>query len=229
LSGTGRSHDGRPFSPRYLALGDSYTIGEGVPAEESFPLQLCARLRQNGIALQDPVVLARTGWTCAELGAAVRAAPPPWTFDLVSLLVGVNNQYRGLALDSYRAELRELLDQALVFAGGDSRRVVIISIPDWGQTPFGRSAVPNWGQTLFGRPANPAIVSRQIDAFNRVKRVEASTRAARWVEITSLTRSYGQNPAWITGDGLHPSGKQYAAWVERILAEALAALSETRA
>lgn len=200
-----------PSAARYLALGDSYTVGEGVSAEESFPYQLCARLRQAGIAVQEPAILARTGWTCAELSAAIKAASPPWTFELVTLLVGANNQYRGLALESFRAELRELLARAVVFAGGDSQRVVVISIPDWGQTPFGREA-------------NPAAIARQIDAFNRVARAEASAIETRWVEITSLSRTSGSSPDWTAGDGLHPSGKQYAVWVERILPEALAAL-----
>jgi lysophospholipase L1-like esterase len=194
---------------RYLALGDSYTVGEGVSTRESFPYQLHARLRQAGIALQEPYVLAMSGWTSAELAAAIQATALPGIYELVSLLVGVNNQYRGLDLESYRVEFRGLLQQSVAFAGGQSQRVVVLSIPDWGQTPFGRSR-------------DPLTIARQIAAFNRVNRAEAIAAGTRYVEITSLE----PQADWNAGDGLHPSSKQYAAWLERILPEALAVFKE---
>ncbi|MEJ7662950.1 MAG: GDSL-type esterase/lipase family protein [Hymenobacter sp.] len=121
----------------YLALGDSYTIGEGAAPADRWPVQLASLVRAQGLQLADPDIIAQTGWTTAELQEAIAASGNQRRdYGLVSLLIGVNNQYRGQDVETYRAELRELLATAIAFAGGDSGRVVLLSIPDWGQAPF---------------------------------------------------------------------------------------------
>ena len=116
---------------RYLALGDSYTIGESVAATERFPVQLAQTLK-----MPEPQIIAKTGWTTDELNAAIDAADPKGPFDLVTLLIGVNNQYRGRDAEQYRGEFAALLKRAIRFAGGDAKKVIVVSIPDWGVTPF---------------------------------------------------------------------------------------------
>jgi lysophospholipase L1-like esterase len=183
-------------TPRYLALGDSYTIGESVDPGERFPAQLARALH-----LGEPQIIARTGWTTDELNAAIDAAKPQGPFDLVTLLIGVNNQYRGRSEDEYRTQFAALLQRAVGFAGGDASRVIVVSIPDWGVTPFAE-----------GR--DRAKIAREIDQFNAINREEAQRAGAKWVDITPISR--GSDAALVTGDGLHPSGKQYAEWVTRI-------------
>lgn len=189
----------------FLALGDSYTMGEGVAPAESWPMQLAACLRQGGMALADPQIVARTGWTTDELSAAMDAAALDPAYALVTLLVGVNNQYRGQPLDRYRMELHALLARAVGLAGGGATHVVVVSIPDWGVTPFARRE---------GR--EPAVVAREIDAFNRAARGEAGAAGARWVDVTAISRA-PESRDDVVADGLHPSGAQYARWVEAIL------------
>ena len=181
---------------RYLALGDSYTIGESVPADERFPMQLAKTL-----GIGEPQIIAKTGWTTDELNAAIDAANPQGPFDLVTLLIGVNNQYRGRSADEYRTQFEALLRRAIGFAGGDAKRVVVVSIPDWGVTPFAE-----------GR--DRAKIAREIDQFNGIGREEAQRAGAKWVDITPISRR--NDPALVAGDGLHPSGKQYAEWVTLI-------------
>lgn len=187
---------------RYLALGDSYTIGEAVAAAECFPMQLAARLRARGIALDEPQIIARTGWTTDELETAIAHAELRAPYDLVTLLIGVNNQYRGRTLEVYRAEFARLLRQAVAFAGAEARRVIVVSIPDWGVTPFGR-----------GRSG----VGDAIDAFNRVNRAEAERAGAWYADITPASRRAHTAPELTAEDGLHPSGKMYTQWVELLL------------
>lgn len=189
---------------RLLALGDSYTIGESVPVEERWPVQLAARLRATGRAVQDPVIIARTGWTTAELQQGISQANIQDTYDLVSLLIGVNNQYRGYPLPEYRQEFRELLNQAIEFAGGDPGRVFVLSIPDWGVTPFAQ-----------GR--DPQKIAAEIDAFNAINREEAQAAGVAYIDVTPVSRQAASQPNLVAGDGLHPSGEMYAAWVELAL------------
>ena len=144
----------------FLALGDSYTIGEAVGERERWPEQLAARLRERGLAVDPVEIVARTGWTTEELGSAVDATRLGERYDLVTLLVGVNDQYRGQVIEAYRARFRRLLAGAIARAGGDPKRVVVVSIPDWGVTPF-----------ATGR--DRAAIGAAIDAFNRVNRAEA--------------------------------------------------------
>jgi lysophospholipase L1-like esterase len=196
---------------RYLALGDSYTIGEGVEAGEGWPARLAALLRARGVAVAEPEIVARTGWTTDELDAAIDAAAPRGPYGLVSLLIGVNNQYRGGAESIYRAQLATLLRRAVGFAGGDASRVVVLSIPDWGVTPFAE-----------GR--DRARIAAEIDAFNAAAREVTVALGARWVDVTPASRQAGADPAMLVADGLHPSGRQYARWAELALPAAAAAL-----
>ena len=190
---------------RFLALGDSYTIGEGVAPGERWPAQLAARLRSEGIDIADPQIVATTGWTTAELAVAMDAAKFKPPYALVSLLVGVNNQYRGRGVEEYRAQFRDLLQRAIGLAGGDAAHVVVVSIPDWGVTPFA---------TREGRDG--ARVAREIDVFNAAAPAEATDVGARWLDVTSISRGSGSR-AELVDDGLHPSGMQYARWVDAIL------------
>jgi lysophospholipase L1-like esterase len=185
---------------RYLALGDSYTIGESVSADERFPVQLAKALN-----LGEPQIIAKTGWTTDELNAAIDAADPKGPYDLVTLLIGVNNQYRGRSAEEYRTQFVGLLQRAIGFAGGNAKHVIVVSIPDWGLTPFAE-----------GRDRTK--ISREIDHFNAINREEAKRAGAKWVDITIISRR--SDPALVAGDGLHPSGQQYAEWVRAIVPEA---------
>lgn len=188
-----------------LALGDSYTIGTNVSVEERWPVQLAAALREQGIPAADPLIIARNGWTTDDLETGIQAASPQGPFDLVTLLIGVNNQFRGYPLEAYRQEFAALLVQAIAFAGGDPGRVVVLSIPDWGVTPFATNR-------------DRAQVAAEIDAFNAANREEAEKAGALYVDITPATRNMSQdNPHLLAADGLHPSGEMYVQWVQQVL------------
>ncbi|GAB3830880.1 SGNH/GDSL hydrolase family protein [Hymenobacter jeollabukensis] len=194
---------------RYLALGDSYTIGQGVPAAERWPVQLAGLSGAAGI--QSPDIIAQTGWTTAELQQAIAASGNQKTYDLVSLLIGVNNQFRGQPLATYRTEFRQLLQTAIHFAGDRPGRVVVLSIPDWGQSPMGRS---------YDR----ARISQEIDQFNGAARQECATAGVAFVDITDLTRAAKDDPAQFAADGLHYSGAHMRQWATRTLPVALGLL-----
>ncbi len=199
---------------RYLALGDSYTIGEGVADAGRWPRQLAAALRHDGIAITDPQIVATTGWTTDELAAGIDAAAPQGPFALVTLLIGVNNQYRGRALDEYRAQFAALLQRALDFADGQPQRVLAVSIPDWGVTAFAQP------------PAHdPARIGAQIDAFNATAQACCQARAVRLVDITAASREGGGSAAMLAADGLHPSAAMYARWTGLLLPAARDALA----
>jgi len=197
----------------FLALGDSYTIGEAVRESDRWPVQLAARLREHGIAIDTPRIIATTGWTTDELSAAMddtTFAPP---YALVTLMIGVNNQYRGRDLHEYREQFDALLVRAIHLAGDDTSRVIVLSIPDWGATPFGHAS----GREL-------AQVSAQIDAFNAAAKAATSTRGAVWVDVTPVSREVTHHPELAAHDGLHPSAAMYARWVELVLPVAEAGL-----
>lgn len=196
---------------QFLALGDSYTIGEAVAADARWPMQLVAQLRARGMAVNEPQIIARTGWTTDELDAGIDAAAPQGRFALVSLLIGVNNQYRGRSAEEYRGQFRGLLSRAVRFAGGDARRILVLSIPDWGVTPFAQGH-------------DPARIAAEIDAFNAINRAEATAVGARYVDVTPVSRRATTDPTLIADDGLHPSGAMYAEWARLALPEVLAAL-----
>lgn len=196
----------------FLALGDSYTVGEGMSNDTSWPVQLAGRLRAQGIRVGEPQIIATTGWTADELSAAIDAtalAPP---YALVTLSVGVNNQYRGRPLDEYRVQFRALVQRAIALAGGDASHVVVVSIPDWGVTPFARAK---------GRDAER--VAHEIDAFNAAVYAESQSAGARWVDVTAISRD-AEARTQLVADGLHPSREQYARWVGMILPVARAVL-----
>ncbi len=190
----------------FLALGDSYTIGEGVPADGTWPAQLAAILRAEGHDLGTPEIIATTGWTTDELDAAIDARDPGAGRALVSLLIGVNNQYRGRDVDAYRGEFAALLARAIGFADGHAERVVVVSIPDWGVTPFAQD-----GQR------DVAAIAAAIDAFNAAARDETARRGARWVDVTAISRGPARD--LLAEDGLHPSAAQYAQWARAVLAQ----------
>jgi len=197
----------------FLALGDSYTIGEAVRETDRWPVQLVARLREHGVTLDAPRIVATTGWTTDELSAAMddtTFAPP---YSLVTLMIGVNNQYRGRDLSEYRVQFDALLVRAIRLAGGDATRVIVLSIPDWGATPFGHDS---------GR--DPAQISAQIDAFNAAARAETSARGAAWVDVTPVSREVAHDSTLAAQDGLHPSATMYARWVDLVLPVAQARL-----
>ncbi len=204
---------GGEVTMRFLALGDSYTIGEGVDAAERWPAQLAARLREHGLPVDDPQIIARTGWTTDELAAAIDRADPSGPYDLVTLLIGVNNQYRGRSLDEYRAQFTDLLQRATAFAGGRPDRVIVVSIPDWSLTPF-----------AAGRDRTQ--IARELAAFNRVNAEAAALNGARYVDVTPHSRTAADDGGLLAGDGLHPSGRMYAEWARLALPAACAALGE---
>ena len=195
----------------YLALGDSYTIGEGVAESERWPVQLVGLLRTAGVHIAEPHIVARTGWTTDELGAALDGTVLRPPYDLVSLLIGVNNQYRSRPLGEYGDEFAILLERAVDYAGGAPGRVLVLSVPDWGRTPF-----------AAGR--DEMSIGAEIDAFNAVNRRISVTRGAAYVDITSATRALGAGPDNVVSDGLHPSATVYELWARLALSAAIAAL-----
>ena len=207
-SDMGQSQERRPV--RYLALGDSYTIGASVAPAERWPVQLAAQLRANGLIVAEPLIIARTGWTTDELMAGIERQQPQGPFDLVSLLIGVNDQYRGRSGDAYRQQLRQLLHTAITYAGGHAAHVIVLSIPDWSVTPFAA------GQQR-------AAIAAAIDHFNAINRQETAQAGVHYVDVTPVSRQALQDASLLADDGLHPSGKMYTQWVELVLPIALAA------
>lgn len=196
-----------PGVKKYLALGDSYTIGEAVPATQRFPVQLQQKLVEAGIKLEAPQIIARTGWTTDELMNGIRQANPRGHYDLVTLLIGVNNQYRGRDTAEYRRQFRELLNIAIGYAGNKASHVIVLSIPDYSITPFGLTR-------------DMVKISREIDWFNRINLQETSNTLAVYVDITPISRRGLGEPQLVAADGLHPSGEMYKEWVGLLLPEA---------
>lgn len=198
----------------FLALGDSYTIGEGVAAAERWPAQLVGLLHAQGIVLDPPEIIARTGWTTDELDAAMDAHSFKPPYALVTLLIGVNNQYRGRDLENYCVEFRRLLERAIVLAGNRQQRVIVVSIPDWGVTRFGRGS---------GRDVQH--IAREIDAYNAANAQIAKMLQVAYVDVTAASRDDGDRSGMLVADGLHPSAAAYRHWTESILPPAQKALS----
>ncbi|MFN9851111.1 MAG: SGNH/GDSL hydrolase family protein [Planctomycetota bacterium] len=202
-----------PFVLTILSLGDSYTIGEGVAPEKRWPVQLAVAMRSLGLDARDPQIIARTGWTTGELRKGIEESQVEARYDWVTVLIGVNNQYRGRSPDEYRKELNELIRYAIEKAGSHPKRVIVLSIPDWGVTPFAKE-----------KGKDPAKIAVEIDTYNRVKREEAERLGVHFVDITDISREAGLDdsklPAekrLLADDGLHPSGAMYQRWVERML------------
>lgn len=187
----------------YLALGDSYTIGESLPLKDNFPNQTVDLLKLRGMKITEPVIVAKTGWTTDELMDAIEKRQINGQFDFVSLLIGVNNQYRGRDLATYQKEFEQLLQQAIAFAGGTTKHVFVLSIPDWGATPFaaGRDLVK---------------IAREIDQFNAVNKKISEQYKVNYIEITAGTREASKDPSLVADDKLHPSKKEYGRWAEKL-------------
>lgn len=190
---------------RYLALGDSYTIGEQVPLEESFPYQVVSLLNaaQSQIHFEAPTIVATTGWTTDELQSGIDASSLAAGYDWVTLLIGVNNQYRNRSVEEYAVEFEALLKRAIAFANNDTNRVVVLSIPDWGVTPF---AVEK----------DPAAIATAIDAYNQVNKSISAAHQVAYIDITPLSRIQGKDAAYLVEDQLHYSGKAYATWAQML-------------
>lgn len=193
----------------YLALGDSYTKGESVCDRCGFPVQLVNRIRettnQNGSLRR----IAETGWTTSDLNLAIAQQQPPRTFDLVTLLIGVNNQYQNKPFSLYEEEFPLLLDQAISFAGGDVSKVIVVSIPDYAFTPFGQTR------------DDPEMISSQLDAYNAFAEEISAEKQVTFLNITDITRLGLSSPELVASDGLHPSEEAYKRMVDRLAPLAL--------
>ena len=173
---------------RYLALGDSYTIGQSVEISERWPVLLVQRLRELNINIADPQIIARTGWTTKDLAVGIGADNPQGTFDIVTLLIGVNNQYRGLEVDQYQQEFAALLARAVEFAGDRPSHVIVGSIPDWGVTPFASGL-------------DRERIAEEIDQLNIINKEETARAGAAYIDVTEISREAESNPNLLAADG----------------------------
>jgi lysophospholipase L1-like esterase len=188
---------------KYLALGDSYTIGESVTESERWPVQLAEALRKKGRNIEAPKIIATTGWRTDNLGKAINIANLKPEYGLVSLLIGVNNQYQGKPIDQFRKEFEELLNISIRLAGGKKENVFVVSIPDYGFTPF-------------GKPKQEKI-SKELDEYNNISKTIVEKYGVKYFYITDISRKGLDDASLVASDGLHPSGKQYKEWVDLIL------------
>ena len=188
---------------KLLALGDSYTIGESVAELQRWPVQLVNALMLQGFTCHQPKIVAATGWRTDDLEKAISERNLPKDFSLVSLLIGVNNQYQGKSAEDYASEFEKLLAMGIQHAAGVASHVFVLSIPDYGYTPFGKE--------------KQSAISKEIDAFNDINRAIAKKHGVTYIDITDISRRGFDDPELVAEDGLHPSGKMYALWVERIL------------
>jgi lysophospholipase L1-like esterase len=204
------SKPGAKMSSPYslLCLGDSYTIGEMVSPQENFPNQTVQLLFKHGYEFSTPEIVAKTGWTTDELQDAINHHRFKSHYDFVTLLIGVNNQYRGRKVEEYKSEFDSLLKQAIQFANGASDHVIVLSIPDWGVTPYAKNGGDkHWDQKQ---------IAKEIDTFNEANKRIAETYKVNYIDITPNTREATNNLSLIASDGLHPSGKEYAKWAEKL-------------
>ncbi|MEP7229741.1 MAG: SGNH/GDSL hydrolase family protein [Ginsengibacter sp.] len=185
----------------YLALGDSYTVGSAVSATESFPLQTTQLLKQQSINIGTPEIFAVNGWTTLDLLNALNLNPPQNNYSIVTLLIGVNNQYQGRSLDEYKTEFTDLLNRSILYAGNNKEHVIVLSIPDYSVTPFAN-----------GRDTDEIV--KEIDDFNAANKTIALNAGIHYLDITSISREAKNDPSLIAIDGLHPSGSQYKKWSE---------------
>jgi lysophospholipase L1-like esterase len=194
----------------YLALGDSYTIGEGVPEKDRYPMQLVNELKKvKKFNFSDPQIIAKTGWTVDELDAGINASQTDEQgYDLVTLLIGVNNQYRGRPVADFEKDFEAMLKRAIDFARGQKDHVVVLSIPDWGVTPF-----------AVNRKSDQKKVAGEIDAYNSAKKSICSKYGIVFVDITADYRAIGAKPEMVVDDQLHPSSLVYSRWTEKLLTE----------
>lgn len=187
----------------FLALGDSYTIGEAVSEEDRWPVQLVSRLSESGINVSNPEIIATTGWATGELLKGIENEKITETFDLVSLLIGVNNQYRGDDPNVYKKEFVQLLEQAIGFAGGHAKNIFVISIPDYGGTPFAET-----------KKLDAEKITTELTLYNAEAKLIADSRGVAFFDITEWSRNATHIPSLVASDGLHPSGEMYKNWVD---------------
>ena len=192
-----------PAPRRILFLGDSYTVGTGILSEQSWPAQLVKRLNRRGANLADPELIAMNGWTTGDLLEALDRNAPAGPFDLVSILIGANNQYQGRAMGEYRMHLAALVERALGWVEHRALRVLVVSIPDWGVSPFAE-----------GR--NRSEIGLEIDDFNRVNLEEAGRRGVLYCGITEISRAFADQPETFADYGLHPNAAHYEAWLSKL-------------
>ena len=183
----------------YLALGDSYTIGESVKESERWPVQLYKSLKNK---ISYPTIIAKSGWTTDQLIDTLNKTKFK-NYDFVSLLIGVNNQYRGRSIESFKKDFIELLERSIKYANGKKERVFVVSIPDWGVTPFAN-----------GKDRN--IIEKEINEFNNIISQECSINDIKFFDVTQNSRTALKNKSLIAEDGLHPSKKMYKQWVKII-------------
>lgn len=203
---TGKNMQSTHPNATFLALGDSYTIGESVASNQRWPVQLVRALRHQGFRVDAPKLVAETGWTTDELSSAMDDADLHPPYDLVSLGIGVNDQYRGRDPQSAARGFENLLERVITLAGGKPGNVIVLSIPDWGVTPFARKD-----------ERSPGEIAGQIDTYNRLEHDITEKHGARWVDVTDASRRVADDIMLVANDGLHPSPQQYRAWVSRIL------------
>jgi lysophospholipase L1-like esterase len=191
---------------RYLALGDSYTIGESVHEADRWPEQWAGFMNESGQSIQQPVhIIAKTGWTTDELMHDIELAGELGVWQWLSLLIGVNNQYRGRSLENFNNEFKQLAEKAIILAGQKTERVFVLSIPDWGQTPFGMAC---------GRDTKQ--ISAEIDGFNEAVQNHCNQLGIDFIDITTITRQHSHNQVMHALDGLHPSAAMYQLWAKKL-------------
>lgn len=194
-----------PDSLRYLAMGDSYTVGYAVDPAENFPNQLIGCLRASGGKWAAPALIAHNGWNTHDLLEGIRAGNVRGPFDLVTLMIGVNNQYRGYALPDYEADMLALVKKAIAFAGKKKEHVLVIAIPDWSLTPFASGK-------------NPQQMSREVADFNSINARVSGKLGVTYLDFAAVYRQVSTDPTMTAADGLHPSAKMYALWTRQLLA-----------
>ncbi len=192
----------QPFVVRYLALGDSYTIGEGVAAEASYPHLLVKAIADRGFEAEAPTIIAKTGWTTTQLKDAIESKSLESNYDIASLLIGVNNQYQGKSIEQYEKDFQMLLNETINAVGGNPKRVFVLSIPDYGWTPFGKE--------------NQREISEQIAAYNAINKRIAAENGVMWFNITDLSKKGIEDASYLAPDELHPSGKMYREWINSV-------------
>lgn len=189
---------------KYLALGDSYTIGQSVKISERYPVLLAESLNKLDYTVNPPDIIAKTGWTTDELMETLKGQEVKNDYTIVTLLIGVNNQYRGRDIEEFRVQFIELLEMAIKYAKGDPANVIVLSIPDWSVVPFAKDR-------------NLRKISREIDRFNTIKKEETQKRNVAFVDITPISRKAKSNLSYVAGDDLHFSGKMHQLWVDEII------------
>lgn len=195
----------------YLALGDSYTIGESVEPEMRWPVQLVDSLREQDFLVDYPVIIAQTGWTTQDLLTAMDQKLQEEEFDLVSVLIGVNNQYQGKSIEDYEADLHKVFEQAIAHSKTGNSGVFVVSIPDYGATPFGASRSEE--------------IAEEIEEFNSVFKKVATEYELEFYNITPISKEALEDETLVASDDLHPSGKMYSQWVEEFVDKVISKIS----